>query len=165
MADVTDTYYEGDATHGYGAQLLVGDGAIPEQFEAIADITKITFGDMTTAVIEKTHLRSPEAHREKLLGLRDSGPFALEGNWRPKHESQSNAGGGAGSFASGGLIAIWRQRLTKNFILRLNDGSPVTELPFTGGVTKFQPGEVGVDDKINFTAEITPLSDFSAALP
>lgn len=165
MADVTDEFYEGEAIHGYGAQLLVGDGASPETFEAIADVTKITFGDMTTAVIDKTHLRSPEAHREKLLGLRDSGPFSLEGNWRPDHESQSNAGGGTGSFTSGGLLAIWRNRTEKNFVLKLNDGSPATELPFRGGVTKFQPGEVGVDDKINFTAEITPLRDFSAGLP
>lgn len=165
MADRTDTFYAADAIHGYGAQLLVGDGASPEQFQAIALVSRITFGDMTTAVIDKTHLRSPEAHREKLLGLRDSGPFSLEGIYSPTDESQSNAGGGSGPFATGGLLAIWRRREERNFILRLNDGSPETELPFRGAVSKYQPGEVGADDKINFTAEITPLQDFSASMP
>jgi hypothetical protein len=38
-------------------------------------------------------------------------------------------------------------------------------MPFRGVVTKFQPGEIGVDSKIPFSAEITPLRDFSADLP
>lgn len=165
MSDRTDTFYAADAIHGYGAQLLVGDGASPENFQAIALISKIKFGDMTTAVIDKTHLRSPQAHREKLMGLRDSGPFSIDGIYDPNDESQNNAGGGAGSFATGGLLAIWRRREERNFILRLNDGSPQTELPFAGSVSKYQPGEVGIDDKIMFTAEITPLRDFSAGMP
>lgn len=165
MPNVSNTYYEGEAIHGYGAQLFVGNGVSPEVFEAIADIESITPGDMSTAVIEKTHLRSPFAHREKMAGLRDSGPFTIVGNWRPKHESQSNAGGGTGSFVSGGLVAMWIARTTHNFKIGIADSSPATEWPFRGIVTKFQPGEIGVDDKINFTAEITPVSDFSASLP
>jgi hypothetical protein len=166
MADVTNTYYAAEGKfHGYGAQLLVGDGTSPEQFEAIAEVSSITFGDMTTAVFTRTHLRSPEAHQEKLAGLRDSGPFSITGNWRPDHESQSNVGGGSGAFASGGLIALWRTRAEKNFLLRIPYGSPEIELPFAGVVTKFQPGEIGTDDGVSFTAEMTPLRDFSANLP
>lgn len=168
MADVTGTFYPSEGIHGYGAELLVGDDGSPEDFEAIAFINKITPGDMSTAVIDRTHLRSPEAHREKMAGIRDSGPFTIEGTWAPTHESQSNAGSGSpgsGSFADGGLVALWRRRVEKNFKIILNDGSPGTEWPFRGVVTKFQPGEIGIDDKINFTAEITPLQDFSADLP
>jgi len=165
MADRTDTFYAADAIHGYGAQLEVGDGTSPEVFEAIAQILSITPGEMTTAVIDKTHLRSPEAHREKLAGIRDSGPFTLQGTWAPAEQSQSNAGGGTGAFASGGLVAMWRNRTEHNFKIVLNDGSPATEWPFRGVVTRFQPGEIGIDDKINFTAEVTPLQDFSADLP
>jgi hypothetical protein len=144
---------------------MVGDGASPEVFEAIAQILSITPGEMTTEVIDKTHLRSPEAHREKLAGIRDSGPFTLNGTWAPSEQSQSNAGGGSGAFATGGLVAMWRNRTEHNFKIVLNDGSPATEWPFRGVVTRFQPGEIGIDDKINFTAEITPLQDFSADLP
>lgn len=166
MANLTGTYYEAvGGFHGYGAQLEMGKGDSPETFEAIAEVTSIQFGDMTTAVIDRTHLRSPAAHREKLLGLRDSGPFTLVCNWRPDHESQTLAGGGTGSFASGGLLYVWINRLTKNWKLVLPYGSPVVELPFSGGVTKFQPGEIGPDGKVSLTIEITPVSDFSSNLP
>jgi len=165
MADVTDTYYAGEAFHGYGSQFMVGDGASPEGFEAVADILTITPGAMETARIDKTHLRSPAAHKESLAGLRDSGPFTISGNWRANHESQSNAGGGSGSFASGGLISMWIDRVTRNFKIVCSDGSPATEFPFSGYVSKFQPGEIGTDDKVNFTAEIQPAGDFSSDLP
>ena len=164
MGDVTGTYYPGEAFTGYGVQLLVGQGgASPEMYVAIADLETITPGDMSTTVIEKTHLRSPEAHKEKMAGLRDSGAFALAGNWRPTHGSQSNAGGDG--FKNGGLIALWRTRKECSFKIVLTDGSPGTEWPFRGVVTKFQPGEISGDAKVAFTAEITPLGDFSADLP
>lgn len=163
--NVTDTYYAGEAFVGYGSQLMVGDGASPEVFEAIADVEKITPGEMSTNVVEKTHLRSPAAHKEKLATIRDSGPFQIMGNWRPTHRSQSNAGGGSGAFGSGGLVALWIGRAEHNFKIVLADGSPATEWPFRGVVTKFQPGEIGVDSKVTFTAEITPVQDFSADLP
>lgn len=165
MADVTNTYYAGQAFVGYGSQLLVGNGASPEVFEAIADIESITPGAMTTNVVEKTHLRSPDAHKEKLATIRDSGPFTLQGNWRPTHQSQSNAGGGTGPFLTGGLVALWRNRSERNFKIVLSDGSPGSEWPFRGVVTKFQPGVIGVDAKVPFTAEITPLQAFDSALP
>lgn len=164
MADVTDTYYPGEAFTGYGAQLMVGQGgASPETYVAIADVETITPGEMSTNVILKTHLRSPEAHQEKLAGLRDSGAFAIAGNWRPTHGSHSNQGGDG--FTNGGLIALWRKRTEANFKIVLADGSPGTEWPFRGVVTKFQPGEIAGDAKVPFTAEITPLGDFSADLP
>lgn len=166
MSNLTDTFYAAEGgSHGYGAQLLVGDGGSPETFEAVAEVTKITPGDMTTAVIERTHLRSPQAHREKMAGLRDSGPFSLELNYRPGHESQNNAGGGAGSFSGGGLAAKWRARTTHNFRIELNDGSPATVFPFTGFISKYQLGEIGPDSSIKLMVEITPRSDFSADLP
>lgn len=167
MADRTDTFYAvSDASiHGYGAQLMVGDGASPEVFEAIAGILSITPGEMTTADIDTTHLRSPDAHREHRAGIRDSGAFTVTGVWLPEEQSQSNAGGGSGAFASGGLIALWRGRANHNFKIVLNDGSPATEWPFRGYVSQFQPGEIGVDDKINFTASFMPTEAYDADLP
>src|SRR5262245_30564258 len=102
--NVTDLFYPGEAFVGLGAQIMVkqDDG----EFAAVADVTTITPGDMTTDVTEKTHLRSPDYHREKIATIRDSGPFALEGNWRPLHGSQSNAGGDG---FDTGLVGLWRQ--------------------------------------------------------
>lgn len=167
MADVTDTFYAAEGSfHGYGTQFLVGDGASPEAFEAVAEVRQITFPDMTTEVFDRTHLRSPGAHREKLLGLRDSGPFSMVMNWRPKHESQNNAGGGAGSFAAGGLLYMWINRLTKNCKIVCSDDSPATEVPITGGITKFQPGTIGPDGGVDLTVEFTPLNgEWQSELP
>ena len=165
MANRTDTTYEANATHGYLAQLLAGDGTSPEGFEAVAQVVSITPGPMTTAVIDKTHLRSPAAHREKMAGLRDSGPFTCECIYDENHESHSNAGGGAGSFVSGGTVAFWIDRQTRNWQIRLGSGSPQTTWPFSGFISSWQLGSITGDDKVNLTIEITPASDFSSSLP
>ncbi len=163
-APLTDTYYAGEAFIGYGSQLLVGNGASPETFEAVADIVEITPGDMSTGVVDKTHLRSPARHREKLLTIRDSGPFTLKANWRPGHQSQSNAGGGTGSFTGGGMLAKWIACEEINFIIRTPDDVNI-DIPFRGGITKYQIGGMVLDQKVDLTIEITPLGDFSSELP
>lgn len=162
--DRTDTFYAAtDAIHGYGAQWLIGNGASPETFQAVAGVVSITPGDMSTAVIDRTHLRSPDAHREKMAGIRDSGPFTMELIWFPNDESQSNAGGGAGSFTAGGVVKLWIDRTERNMKIVLNDASPSTEWPFAGVITRFQPGAIGIDDKIGATVEVTPLDGSSHA--
>lgn len=165
MSDRTGQFYAGEAFIGYGAEILVSDMASPASFQAVAGVVSITPGDWTTAVVDKTHLRSPAAHREKLLGLRDSGPFVLRCHCMPTDESQSNAGGGSGSFQNGGLLSKWIAREELDWIIRLNDGSPATELPFAGGITRYQWGEVTVDGLVELTVEVTPLRDFSSQLP
>jgi hypothetical protein len=157
MANLTDTYYAAEGSfHGYGTQLLVGDGASPETFEAIAEVKTFTFGDMTTATFDRTHLRSPDAHTEIEAALRSSAAFSAVCNYRPTHESQSNAGGGSGSFTGGGLLKMWRDRSTHNFKIVLSDGSPGTEVPFTGFVSKYQPGTLGPDGGIDLSVEFQP---------
>jgi hypothetical protein len=165
MADLSGTYYASEGIHGYGTEWQIGDGASPENFESVPFVKRITPGDMTTAVLDKTHLRSPDTHREKKLGLRDSGPFSVELIWTPKHESQSNAGGGSGVFQGGGLFAMWIARSEHNMKLIIPDGSPETELPFRGAISKCQVGEIGEDGIIPLMVEVTPLRDFSASLP
>lgn len=161
-ANLTNTFYpaEGSA-HGYGSQLLVGfesgSPGSPEIFEAVAEVRSIAFGDMTTANFDRTHLRSPDAHRELEAALRSSGPFSLECNWRPRHVSQSYNGGGSGSFTGGGTLRIWVERQTRNFKIVKTEGiDEPLELAFTGFVSKFQPGPIGADDGPNLTLEIQP---------
>lgn len=167
MADVTDTYYPGEAFIGYGTEWLIGDGASPEVFQAVPDVVSITPGDMTTGIVEKTHLRSPGAHKEKIATLRDSGPIQIKLNWRPLDESQSNAGGGTGVFMSGGLFAMWRARSQANHIIRLKDslGGVDCDWPFRGVISKCQPGEITTEGKAELNVEVTPLRDFSGDLP
>jgi hypothetical protein len=165
MADRTSQFYNSEGIHGYGAQWLIGDGTSPQNYQAVAYVKTITPGDMTTEVIDITHLRSPEAHREKMAGLRDSGAFAMQCMWAPNDESQSNAGGGVTAFQAGGLVALWRSREARDMVIVLNDGSPATNWPFRGIITKFQPGEIGEDGAIMLDVEVTPVADFSALLP
>lgn len=165
LGDPTGLFYPSEGFDGFGSQLEVGDGTSPENFEAVAFIATITPGAMVTDKVERTHLRSPAAHREWIAGLRNSEAFTIEGQWVPGHQSQSNAGGGSGAFASGGLVAMWIDRLQRNFRIVCSDGSPSTVWPFRGFVSKFQPGQIAGSTIVNFTAEITPAQDFSSDLP
>lgn len=171
MSDRTDTFYAAEgAMHGYGWQLMVGNGASPETFEAIAGIVSITPGEMSTEDINRTHQRSPDAHKEHMPGMRDSGAFTVEGIWLPTEQSQSNSGGGTGAFASGGTIAHWRDRQVRNYkIVGGTDSvapiSPSLEWPFRGYVSRFQPGAIATNDKINFTASFQPTQAYDADLP
>jgi len=176
----TDLFYAGEAFIGYGAQFLVGqDDGSPETFVAVPDIMSITPGDMNTGVVDKTHLRSPGRHREKLGTIRDSGPITLAGNYRPSHGAHKQVGGD-GFSATHSLLSLWRNVTECNFQLVLPDaagfreegsppmvGSPATAivLPLRGVVTKYQIGQLTLDNKVEFTCEITPLQDYSGGLP
>ena len=161
MADRTDDFYAAaGAIHGYGFQLQVGDGASPESFEAIAAVKTATPGEASTEDIDRTHARSPAAHKEHMAGMRDSGEWAFEGIYLPAEQSHATDGGGSGAFQNGGLPAIWTSREERNFKLVLNDGSPATEWEFRGYISKFQISEIGVDDVIRFTGAIQPTEAF-----
>lgn len=165
MANLTGQFYANQAYHGYGTQILIGNRASPEQFEAIPFVRRIQPGALITNMLPATHLRSPEAHMEKKAGLRDSAAMQLEMQHVPKHESQSNAGGGTVAFAAGGLVAIQRARQERNYSLVLSDGSPATELPFAGVISNYSIGEIGEDAIVPLNMEVTPLRDYTAALP
>ena len=155
------TEYESQATDWAGSTLEVGDGARPENFTAIAELTKITFGAMKTDKIMTTHLLSPNAHTEKIPGLRDTDDFGLEGNWLPENDTQSN-----NSTAPGGLVYLARTRSIRNFqIVMGNSGSPAIAWPFRGYVSMFKPGDAAVGTGKTFTASVTPSRDIAASLP
>lgn len=174
MADVTNTYYASDAKIGYGAQFLVGQGdGSPETFTAVPEIDSITLGDMTTGVVDVTHLRSPGRHREKRGTIRDSGPIVISGKYLPGHGAHLQGTGGSpgdGFVAGHSLLSLWRNVTENNFQIYIPD-EPVTDgsspaetgtlLPIRGTVTKYQPGPLSLDAPQTFTAEITPLQDYS----
>lgn len=164
MSDVTDTFYASEANIGYGSQWLIGqDDGSPETFVAVAQVANIQFGDMTAGIINKTHLRSPGRAHEKLATIRDLGPFTMTGQLNMAHGSQNNAGGDG--FTSGGLIAIHRSLSERNMKIILSDGSPGTELPFRGVVSKLSLGSLTLEGLQEFTADVQPLADYTASLP
>jgi len=152
--------YASQATDGAGSILEVGDGASPETFTAIAEVTTITPGAMSTAAIETTHLLSPNAHKEKIPGLRDTGAFGIDGNWLPDNDTQSN------DDTPGGLVYLARTRAVRNFRIVLgNSGSPEITWPFRGFIDNFQPGPLTIGTKKAFKASIMPSKDTAADLP
>jgi hypothetical protein len=153
--------YESSATDWAGSTLEVGDGASPENFTAIAEVTKITFGGMKTADIETTHLLSPNAHEENIPGKRSTDAFGVSGNWLPDNATQSNSSSGGG-----GLTYLARTRAIRNFqIVMGNSGSPQTAWPFRGYVNMFKPGDAETGTKKSFEASIKPSKDIAADLP
>ena len=139
--------------------MLVGQGdgdptgtpVVPETFAAIPDIESITPGDMTTGIIEKTHLRSPGRHREKLATLRDSGAIVLQGNYRPSHGAHKQ-NGGDGFLPDHSVLALWRAVKENNFKLVLPVeagmvGTPpddtAIELTIRGVISRIPAGRAG----------------------
>jgi hypothetical protein len=177
MPDVTGDFYAGDAFIGYGTEVLVGQGdgtPGPETFVAIPDVESITFGDMTTGVVDTTHLRSLGRHRERKATIRDSGPISLVVNYRPDNGAHKQTGGDG--FTEGySLLALWRNVTECNFkvILPEDAAAPATppatptliELPIRGVVTKYTIGQLTLDGKTTCAIDITPLADFSGDLP
>jgi len=158
VTDVTDEFYAAtdDAIAGYGGQFMVGDGASPETFEAVAGVVRIPLPAQTSTDVRTTHLRSLKRHEEHRAGMRDTPAFTVDLIWLPYHPSQSVAGGGSGSFASGGLAAMAADGANRNFRFVANDGSPATTLDIRGYVATFAPGEVNKDGFIAATCSIQP---------
>lgn len=167
-ADVTNQYYNAsdDVMVGWGKQLEVSNGASPPVWEAIAAISEIVPGSIDTADVKTTHLRVERKHHTHRSGMRDASPFELKGMWLPDHRSQSNAGGGSGPFATGGLLAMSADGENRDFRIALTDGSPYTYWQFRGYVSKFQPGGfTTADQPVDFSAAIQPSEAYDLNLP
>jgi len=135
---------------GYGSTLMVSDNNSPSDYVAIAELTSITPGPMSTGVVGVTHLTSPNTHQEKIPGIKDTGAIKIAGNYLPVDTTQGSTGKG--------LMALWKARTIANFKIVLNDGVSTTLGPFTGFVSALAPGDVVVDNKVAFTGEITPTT-------
>ncbi len=163
----TDTYggqfYASEAFIGYGAEFYVGQGDSPESFCAVPEVMSITpLVSMTQPVIDVTHLRSPDRHREKIAGIADSGPIVVQGNFRPSHGAHLLAGGD-GFDADHNLQALRASGARNNYRIVLPEaagleGSPAAAiaLPLVGVITKYELGEISLEGKLPFTLEVTP---------
>lgn len=151
--------YASSAASGHGTTLQVGDGASPETFTPIVEVKTITPGAMTTADVDTTHLLSPNNHKERIAGQRDTAAIGLSVNWRPTDASQGNAG-------SNGLLNLHINRTIRNFkIVVPGFGSPDLEWPFRGYVSSFKVGQIENNQAMSAEVEIQPSQDPGADLP
>lgn len=124
-----------EARIGYGTLFKTGNGASPEAFTTLAEVTNITPPNMSRDSVDATHELSPNAWREFIAGLKDGGEVSLELNFVP---------GGASAAALMDELNLEPEDAPKNRQIVFKDGSIMT---FRAFLTAFEP-EAPIDDKM-----------------
>jgi hypothetical protein len=126
------------AAIGHGTIIAVGDGASPENFTTISEVTSVSPPGTQIDMIDATHMESPDRYREYITGLKDGTDGSIEMNFVP---------GGAGQLAMAELLGA-----TDPTNFKITWPNAHVEY-FQGYVTGFQP-TAPVDDKMTATATI-----------
>lgn len=125
-----------NATIGFGTLFKTGNGAVPEIFTTLAEVTNITPPAMARDTVDVTHELSPEAWREFIAGLKDGGEVSVEMNFVP---GQSDAAALMAELALSGSAAL------KNRQIVFPDGSVFA---FAAILTAYEP-DAPIDDKMS----------------
>lgn len=136
-----------NARIGHGTLFAVGDGNSPEVFTTIAEVTSITPPPVSKDIIDATHMESPDAYREFIVGLKDGGEAKIEMNFIP---------GGPGQDVIADLQAA---TTPSHFTITWVNGEVWA---FSAYCTGFEP-TAPVDDKMTATAtfKVTGPIDYS----
>lgn len=111
----------------YGSILQMGDGATPEVFTSIAEITELTFLEMSRDKIDVTNHSSPNGYREKLPGMRDAGKISVKANWLPNNSTQDE---------TTGVLASFNTDTNKNW--KIIAAGSIVQAAFAGHVSDFK---------------------------
>ena len=141
----------------FGVAIGVGDGASPEVFTNILEVSDIKLPSQDRGNVEFTHHTSPNDHRELKPGLRFSGTCQFTVNYLPADASHKNAGTGLLALASAAASAA-----IKNWQVTLSDAA-ATKWVFPAFVSKFDPSSMPVEGKGEAQIELTIAS--AATLP
>jgi len=112
----------------YGSQLQLGDGASPEVFSAIAEITELSGPKMERDAIEVTNHQSADGYKEFIAGMRDGGEVTIKANWLPNNATQDE---------TTGLNSKFNLNTTQNWKIILP--SSIATISFAGFLTAFEP--------------------------
>ena len=136
-----------DAIVSEGVLIQRGNGATPEVFTTIGEITDFDGPGGSASVIDTTSLES--IAKEKLIGLPDEGQFSFNVNWLAADPGQT------------GLRADRQNRTKRNIKVIFTDAGN-TEASFAAYVLSFSVSGA-VDDKVSgaISLEITGLVDWS----
>lgn len=134
---------------GFGTQLQRGDGATPEVFTTIANVTSISGPSFALDTIDVTAHDSANGIREFVAGLVDVGEISLDLNFDPSETTHT------------GLRDDLINRIARHFKL-VFPVSPAVTWSFTALVTAFSLNEP-MDDKLSgsVTLKISGLPTFS----
>jgi hypothetical protein len=101
----------------FGTLFKMGDGATPESFTTIAEVTSIGGPDLSTDTEDGTHHGSSGGYEEVIATILRTGTVDLEIQYDPA---------GATHDAGTGLIYEWVQKTTTNYQLVFPDTASTT---------------------------------------
>lgn len=137
------------ATSGFGCLLKRGDGASPEVFSTIAEVTGFSGPGEKLDMIECTHMESPNSYKEYIPSLLDAGEISFDINFLPAHTTQT------------GLRSDMTGRTKRNFQIIWSD-TGTTTYSFAGYITSFQPS-AKINDKLSASVTIKVTSSITVA--
>ncbi len=118
---------------GFGTEFQRGDGAGPEVFTAIANVTNISGPGLARETIDVTAHDSPDAYMEFIGGLKDGGEVSVDVNYDPADHDV--------------LIADFDDTAPRNYKIVFPDAGAST-WTFAGIMTGFEP-DAPYDDKLS----------------
>jgi predicted secreted protein len=114
----------------FGTQLLRGDGAGPEVFVKVADVTSLTPPGLSRETLDVTSHDSTDGWMEFVGGLKDPGEVSADVNYQPtEHDS---------------LVGDFEDIKPRNYKIVFPDGTSWT---FGALLTGFEP-DAPYDDKL-----------------
>lgn len=78
---------------GIGVVMQVGDGASPEVFATVANVTNLSAGGVSVNMVDATHLDSPNFYAEFLPGLKTADEWTFTLQWDPSDPTQNGTTG------------------------------------------------------------------------
>ncbi len=122
-----------------GVTLRRGNGATPETFQTVGEITKFDGPGGSASVIDVTTLQSNA--KEKRMGLADEGQFTFSMNL----DTQDNQQNALRSDRSGRTIRNFQLQLTDTALTTLSFSAFVLEFKITGGVDQVVTASVTLE--------------------
>lgn len=130
------------AKSGLGTTLKKGDGASPEVFTTIAEVTDIDGPGMEQGTIDATNMDSANLVEKITNALIDYGEISFEVNWLPNTTGHK------------ALITDMTNRTNRNFKLAFTD---TAEWPFAALITGIKP-KLNYKEKNGATVKLTLTS-------
>lgn len=78
---------------GIGVLLKLGDGASPEVFATVANVTNLNAGGVSLGTVDATHLDSPNYYEEFLATLKTSEVWTFTLQWDPTNATHDGTTG------------------------------------------------------------------------
>jgi len=130
---------------GYKADIQYGDGATPEVFTSVFEVTSIDPSNPQFDEVEFTHLQSPNRTREFKPTFIDMGELACEANFVPSDPTHQQIFTDRAS----GIVRNWRYRIKDNI-----SAAVLRTATFPGYVKSAKEGPVTTTDKIALTFSV-----------